>query len=169
MKPTSRTLKLFRDRGYSAEVIERWIPGGFVRRDYLGIIDILAITSRYTIGVQSCGQSFSEHLKKMTEENSTASKLWLSSPSRRLILVGWRKKKIKRGGIAVRYEARENEIFAFDLEPVSPQNIEMEIIGKGYKLSEAVAIVEDRGHTEAADYMRVRLAAVDKLSSPYDY
>ena len=114
MSPTQRTLALYREKGYSIEVVERWIMGGFVRKDYLGIIDMIAINATETIGVQSCGQAWSAHIKKITEEGAASARLWLSCPGRRLILVGWRKLKIKRGGKAVHFVPREREFSLAD-------------------------------------------------------
>ena len=94
-----RTLKYLRDDGYIAEVVERFIsfppPHGH-RKDFLGIIDIIAFNGVTTIGVQSCGQDFAAHLKKMKESEMTP--LWLESVDRELWLIGWRKLKAKRGG-----------------------------------------------------------------------
>jgi len=40
--PTELSLKLLRSEGYTCEVVERWVPAAKVRKDFLGIIDILA-------------------------------------------------------------------------------------------------------------------------------
>jgi len=114
MSPTQRTLALYREKGYSIEIVERWIMGGFVRKDYLGIIDMIAINETDTIGVQSCGQAWSAHVKKITEECADSSRLWLSCPGRRLVLIGWRKMKVKRGGKAVHFVPREREFYLAD-------------------------------------------------------
>ena len=114
MTPTARTLKLLRDRGFLAEVVERWIPGGFVRRDYMGIIDIVAINDLQTVGIQSCGQAWSDHVKKIQGEGAAAARAWLACPARKLILIGWRPLKVKRGGVAKRYAPREREFTLAD-------------------------------------------------------
>jgi hypothetical protein len=46
--PTARTLDRLKQLGYTAEVVERWlpIPGRQVRRDFLGCIDIIAVGRR---------------------------------------------------------------------------------------------------------------------------
>lgn len=41
--PTQRSLKLLREEGYLAEVVERWVPGARIRSDLFGFGDILAI------------------------------------------------------------------------------------------------------------------------------
>ncbi len=101
MTPTQRTLKELRDAGLTCGIVERWIPmgqGKGFRKDLFGIIDIIAIGSEGVVGVQSCGQAFAAHKKKMIEEKAVESALWLSTPGTSLQLWGWRKIKKKRGG-----------------------------------------------------------------------
>jgi hypothetical protein len=43
MTPTARTLALLRRSGYTAAVVECWIPGANVRRDLFGFADVLAV------------------------------------------------------------------------------------------------------------------------------
>jgi hypothetical protein len=71
-------------------------PGGGFRKDYLGIIDIIGIDGDLTVGIQSCGQDFAAHDKKILASEHT--RTWLGGESRSLVLVGWRKVKKKRGG-----------------------------------------------------------------------
>jgi len=101
LSPTQRTLKWLRDKGLTVWIVERYIrnpalPGGGMRIDFLGIIDIIALNNKVTIGVQSCGSSFSEHRKKILESEMAVK--WLRGKNRRLLLIGWRKLKKKRGG-----------------------------------------------------------------------
>ena len=108
---TSRTLKYFKDQGIDCDIVERWIPipnhpGGGKRRDLFGIIDLVALEDSGVIGVQSCGSSFSEHDKKIME--SPMSLKWLEC-NNRLMLIGWRKVKLKRGGKAMRWQPRTKE------------------------------------------------------------
>lgn len=167
MSPTQRTLALLRGRGFVADVVERWIPGGFVRRDYLNIVDILAITGRDTIGVQSCGEAFSDHWKKMTEEHSGSAKAWLENYSRRLLLIGWRPVKVKRGGVAKRYEPRESEVFLFDLKGGEPMRTpakkyeEMRRRGRTNDQIRAVAIA--RGDKELELFVAAKAKSVEDL------
>ena len=54
MTPTSRSLAVLRKLGYEADVVERWIPGAKIRKDYLGCIDLIACHETYGIlGVQA--------------------------------------------------------------------------------------------------------------------
>ena len=98
MTNTSRTLRLLRELGYEAGVVERFLSfaGKHGRRvDLWGIIDIIAMNGTDTLAVQSCGQSFFEHDKKILASPMT--RLWLASGGK-LMLVGWRRLLKKRGG-----------------------------------------------------------------------
>lgn len=97
---TSRTLKWLRDQGWSADVVERWMknpkhPAGGYRKDLFNIIDIIALSNRGIMGVQSCGQAFAEHNRKVLAEPLALK--WLEAGGD-LILIGWRKILKKRGG-----------------------------------------------------------------------
>ena len=113
MKPTERTLKYFRDKGYICDMIERWVrnpkhPAGGFRKDYLGFADILAFNDHETLLIQSCGSSFSQHLKKI--KSSELLYEWIKGENRGVVLIGWRKLKnrLKSGkfGKGYHYEPR---------------------------------------------------------------
>lgn len=106
ISPTQRTLKILRDQGYYPWIVERFNAFSGRRTDYLNIIDILIVVPSGMLGVQSCGTAFSEHKKKILEDETWSTKHWLKGKGNELILIGWRKLKIKRGGKAVRYEPR---------------------------------------------------------------
>jgi len=104
-----------------AGVVEKWIqfasnhpmrrsmPG--MRKDFLDIIDIIAFDDTETWGVQSCaGSGFAAHWKKLTVEKVEESQGWIVCPSRRLFIYAWRKLKVKRGGKAMRWEPRIEEV-----------------------------------------------------------
>ena len=97
MTPTQRTLKYLRDEGWEPDIVERSLPGKTfrIRRDYFNCIDIIAVRHGETIGVQSCGQAFAAHDRKILAEPKAL--LWLCG-NNRLMLIGWRKLKAKRGG-----------------------------------------------------------------------
>ena len=119
--PTQRTLAELRARGLIAEIVERrspprpGMPWGQTH-DFLGCIDIIAIGPEQTIGVQSCGQDFAAHRRKMLEDCAHEVREWLRCPSRTLELWGWRKTKIKRGGKAMRWMPRIEVFTLEDLE-----------------------------------------------------
>jgi len=104
LSPTSRTLNYIRKQGWTADIVERWIPmpthpaRGF-RRDYLKFADLIALGEGGIIAVQSCGQAFSGHHRKITEDDEVVEnvKLWLNSGGR-LLLIGWRKVLKNRKG-----------------------------------------------------------------------
>ena len=105
-------MQLLRNEGQICWVVERFIsqagPHG-KRIDLFNIIDIIALTADSTIGVQACGSDFAEHLRKLTEEKAEESATWLDGP-RQLHVYGWRKIKLNRGGIALRWRPRIAEI-----------------------------------------------------------
>jgi len=112
---TSRTLNYLRQQGWVADMVERWIPmpthpaKGF-RRDMFGFGDVVAMGEGKIIAIQSCGQAFAEHYRKITEDEKVAENalLWIENGGR-LILIGWRKVKLKKGGKAMRWSPRIKE------------------------------------------------------------
>jgi len=93
MTPTQRTMEKLRADGYKPWIVEKFNrfagPHG-IRQDMYGIIDIVAIRPGEILGVQSCGQAFSEHIRKLTEENYLDCADWLEAGGK-LELWGWRK------------------------------------------------------------------------------
>jgi len=110
---TSRTLNYLRQRGWVADKVEQFnaYAGKYgVRKDMFGFADIVAIGDGGIIAVQSCGQAFAAHHRKITEDENVAPNvhLWLDAGGR-LLLIGWRKVKMKRGGKAMRWSPRIRE------------------------------------------------------------
>jgi predicted TIM-barrel fold metal-dependent hydrolase len=108
MTPTQRTLKACREQGRITGVVERFnaFVGEFgIRQDLFGFIDIICIDPvDGIIAVQSCGQDFSGHIHKLTEERNEAVFEWLKHA--KVELWGWRKIKLNRGGKAERWSPR---------------------------------------------------------------
>lgn len=107
---TSRTLEYLRSQGWVADKVEQFNPyaGKFgQRKDMFGFGDIVALGENSIIAVQSCGQSFAAHNLKITEDEKVAPNalLWIQNGGR-LMLIGWRKVKLKRGGKAMRWQPR---------------------------------------------------------------
>jgi len=112
-------LKALRTEGRIAGIVERFIAqaGKFgKRKDLFGFIDIVAIDpADGIVGVQSCGQAFSEHVHKLVDgeelvgESYEALQAWLRHA--KLELWGWRKVKLKRGGKAMRWSPRIADFF----------------------------------------------------------
>jgi hypothetical protein len=117
MTPTQRTLKQLRSLGYSCGIVERFNkfigPHG-IRQDLFGIIDIIAIKTGETLGVQSCGSAFSEHDKTIFKSENTIK--WLQAGNR-LELWGWRKIKKERGGKKMIWSPRVRKYEITDFIP----------------------------------------------------
>lgn len=112
LSATQRTLKAMREQGRIVDICEKWVrnpvaPGGGFRKDLFGFLDLIILDPAYGIvGVQSCGQSFSAHIHKMTDSECTGNVIeWLKCGGH-IELWGWRKVKLKRGGKAMRWKPR---------------------------------------------------------------
>lgn len=108
MSPTQRTLKAMREQGRLCGIVEKFqqYGGKFgVRQDLFGFIDIIAIDpTEGIIAIQSCGQDYSGHVKKLTEERNESVFEWLKhAPCE---LWAWRKVKLKKGSKAMRWKPR---------------------------------------------------------------
>ena len=111
MTSTARTLDLLRKRGIECGVVERYNQFTKRRHDLFGVIDIIGMSSYGIFGIQSCGQAFSEHKKKILGSDKAFQ--WLQSGGE-LILIGWRKLKKKRGGEALIWTPREYNFIESD-------------------------------------------------------
>lgn len=108
LSPTQRTLKAIREQGRLCGIVEKFnqYAGKFgIRQDLFGFIDIIAIDPEDGIvAIQSCGQDFRGHIRKLTEERNDIVFEWLKhAPCE---LWGWRKVKLKKGGKAMRWRPR---------------------------------------------------------------
>ena len=110
LSPTQRTLRALRERGLEVAIVEKFNAyiGPFgQRQDLFGIIDVLALDPQIgVIGVQSCGNSFSAHRRKILEQRQQETVEWLSTPGTSFELWSWRKIKLNRGGKAMRWSPR---------------------------------------------------------------
>lgn len=69
MSPTQRTLKECKRRGWTAQVVERWVPFARRRVDLFGCIDLVALTPNGILGIQACaGSSHAARLAKANAE-----------------------------------------------------------------------------------------------------
>lgn len=90
MTPTQRSLKYLRDAGYFVAITEKWNQWAHVRQDLYGFIDLLAIRGNETLAVQTTsGPHVSARLEKMKALPGV--NRWLESPSRTIVIHGWRK------------------------------------------------------------------------------
>lgn len=51
--PTQLTLERLRADGYTADVVERWIPGANIRKDLWGFVDVIGLKGTETLAVQA--------------------------------------------------------------------------------------------------------------------
>jgi len=90
--PTQRSLKLLRDEGYTAQVVERFNPYAHIRVDLFNFIDIVCIKSEIkgVLGVQTTTSSHvAEHIEKI--RSIPAYKIWLNGGNQ-IEVHGWSKK-----------------------------------------------------------------------------
>jgi hypothetical protein len=110
--PTKRTLAHLRKLGFTADVVERHIPGCFTTRDLFGIADILAAhpTLRIVLLVQTTTASnFAKRLRRVREQPALP---LLLEAGIRVEVWGW----AKRNG---RWHVRRVAIRPEDLEAVT--------------------------------------------------
>jgi hypothetical protein len=89
MSPTQRSLALLRERGYRAQVVERWNPFARCRSDLFGVVDIVALGNGHTLGVQACAYSdIAKRARKIAEAEALPA---LREAGWRLLVMGWRK------------------------------------------------------------------------------
>ena len=110
---TSRTLEYIRSQGWIADKVEQFnaYAGKFgKRKDMFGFGDIVAMGEGSIIAIQSCGQAFAAHNRKILEDPLVApnARLWLKNGGR-LLLIGWRKVKLRPGAKAMRWKPRIRE------------------------------------------------------------
>lgn len=112
LSPTQRTLHAQRQLGRVCAIAEKWQlnprhPAGGYRRDLFGFIDVVSLDpERGIVAIQSCGQSFAAHRRKLLQEECAENvREWLACGGH-VELWGWRKVKVKRGGKAERWAPR---------------------------------------------------------------
>jgi hypothetical protein len=104
MTPTQRSLKLLRDEGWTAEIVERWNSHARVRHDLFGCIDILAIRDGETLAVQTTsGSGVAARIKKIADSAHIGA---IRKAGWSFHVHGWRKVKLKPGGKATRWQPR---------------------------------------------------------------
>lgn len=88
--PTQRSLALMRERGYMAEVVEKWNPHARIRQDLFGIVDVLAVGEDVVAVQTTSATNVAARIKKI--ENSPALPA-LRKCGIRIVVHGWRKGK----------------------------------------------------------------------------
>jgi hypothetical protein len=95
---TQRTLRALKQQGYISGIVEKFNPyvGEHGKRiDLFNFIDIISIKPIGICAIQSCGSNFSEHDRRILENEYAPE--WLKAGGH-IELWGWRKIKKKRGG-----------------------------------------------------------------------
>lgn len=109
MSPTARSMAFLRASGFTVGVVERWIPGANVRRDFLNCIDLVAVHPgrRLILAAQvTTASNIASRLNKARARPELRD--WLQAGG--LFEVhGWN----KRGG---RWQVRRVEVLAGDLD-----------------------------------------------------
>lgn len=116
--PTSRTKREMRKKGISCDVVERFNqyagPYG-IRQDFCGIFDIIAFSPEQgIIGIQ-CGAKSGHSAHKQKILASEFAPEWIKSGGK-IEIWSWGKKKVKRGGKAVRWDVKVEEITLENLQ-----------------------------------------------------
>ena len=94
MSPTVLSLRRLRDEGWTVDIVERWVPnpalpGGGVRRDLFGFLDLVAVRDGETLGVQTTSYTnVSAHLRKIADAEHIGA---VREAGWRLVVHGWRK------------------------------------------------------------------------------
>jgi len=94
--PTQLSLAHLRQGGWTVDICERWVPngapGGGVRRDLFGLVDLVALRGSETMGVQTTSASnVAAHLRKMTDAEHAPAFVALAAAGWTLVIHGWRK------------------------------------------------------------------------------
>ena len=81
-----------RERGFHAEVVERWIPGANIRRDLWGFADVLCIgdSSPVTVVQATSASNVSARITKIAESPLVGC---VRKAGIRILVHGWFKKK----------------------------------------------------------------------------
>ncbi len=125
--PLQRTMGELRSLGIKCGKVEFFNPYAGARKpdgkptgqrqDLFGIVDILCLDpARGFIGVQCCGADFAAHYRKMTTEKAQDCIDWLQTPGGKLEIWSWRKVKLQRGGVAIRWKPRVQELTMQDFK-----------------------------------------------------
>lgn len=102
--PTTRTLKELRSHGFIVAKAEYWQaakfrPGGGVRIDLFGFIDLVALCGSHGIvGIQATsGSNITSRIRKILTECREPAMAWLEAGGK-IEVWGWKKKKVKVNG-----------------------------------------------------------------------
>lgn len=109
-EPLRRTMIHLREEGWTADIVERHVGG--LSFDFLGGIDVIAVDGVCTLGIQvTSGGNHAARRTKMLAEPKL--KIWLAAGNP-LEIWSWSKRKVKRGGKAVRWTLRTEPLYLGD-------------------------------------------------------
>ncbi len=114
--PTQRSKEILTENGWHPEVVEHWNAFTRRRHDMFGFTDILAIKAweKPMLVQTTTGTNFAARKAKIV--HSDLAPIALRSGFR-IFVHGWRKLKVKRGGKAIRWVIRCEEITLADFPP----------------------------------------------------
>jgi len=111
--PTARSLRECRDRGWLAEVVERWIPQSRRRHDLFGCIDLVVLDgSPGVLGIQATsGANVAARVTKIRQmvDELGMPHIWLARGNR-IEVWGWRKLAKPVPGTRRRWDLRVVEV-----------------------------------------------------------
>jgi hypothetical protein len=113
MSPTARTLALLRREGFTAGVVERWLPYAGVRSDLFGCMDLVAVRRHEpgVLGIQATtAANLATRLKKAKQQPEL--RTWLAAGNQ-FAVFAWH----KREG---RWQVKRVSLRAGDLAEVPP-------------------------------------------------
>lgn len=91
MTPTQRTLKYYRDAGFTCAVTEKWNPYAKIRQDLFGFIDLVALIPGRIVGIQTT--SGSNHAARREKiRGLPEARKWLETGAE-IHIASWAKKK----------------------------------------------------------------------------
>jgi len=111
MTPTARSLEVLRELGYVAQVVEQTIPHTQIKRDLLGVIDIVAVHHEYGIlGVQATsGSNHARRVQKALAEPRLG--IWLLAGAHFQV---WSWRKAGKAGERKRWALRREPVTTAD-------------------------------------------------------
>ncbi len=79
--PTTRTLRFLAIDGWTADPVDRWLPGAFVTKDYLGIADIIAVRPGCILAIQATADTAGSNAAKRMVKCSASPNLrkWIEA------------------------------------------------------------------------------------------
>jgi hypothetical protein len=82
-----------RERGFHAEVVERWNAFARIRVDLFGFVDVLCLGDNEVVGVQSCSLGdISKRVAKIANHPNLAR---VRKAGIRILVQGWKARKVK--------------------------------------------------------------------------